>query len=53
MSSDKYCATMVKNVEESLKKKGLRLPSKCVTPLKHGYKPELDFTSELKADGLQ
>ena len=53
MSSDKYCASMVKNVEENLAKKGLRLPSKCTTPLKHGYKPELDCTGELKADGLQ
>ena len=23
-------------------KKGLRLPNKCITPLKHGYRPELD-----------
>jgi hypothetical protein len=53
MSSDQYCAAMVKNVEETLGKKGLRLPSKCVSPLKHGYKPELDCTGELKAAGLQ
>ena len=53
MSSDKYCAAFVTNVEESLEKKGLRLPSKCVTPLSSGYKPELDTTGELKADGLQ
>lgn len=53
MSSDKYCAAMVKNVEVSLEKKGLRLPSRCITPLSHGYKPELDSTGELKADELQ
>jgi hypothetical protein len=53
MSSDKYCAAMVKNVEDVLQKKGLRLPSKCTTPLQSGYKPELDCTGELKADGLQ
>ena len=53
MSSDKYCAAMVKNVEESLEKKGLRLPSKCPSPLQHGYKPETDATAELKADGVQ
>lgn len=52
ISSDKYCAAMVKNVEDVLEKKGLRLPSKCVTPLRSGYKPELDCTGELKADGL-
>ena len=53
MSSDKYCSAFVTNVEESLEKKGLRLPSKCVTPLRSDYKPELDATCELKADGLQ
>ena len=53
MSSDKYCDAMVKNVQDVLQKKGLRLPSKCITPLRSGYKPELDCTGELKADGLQ
>jgi hypothetical protein len=53
MSSDKYCAAMVKNIEATLMKKGVRLPSKCPSPLSHGYKPELDCTGELKADGLQ
>ena len=53
MSADKYCMALVKNIEAVLKKKGLRLPSKCVTPLRSGYKPELDCTGELKADGLQ
>ena len=28
MLSDKYCADIVKNVEETLAKKGLRLPTK-------------------------
>ena len=53
MSSDKYCQALVKNVEERLEKKGLRLPSKCILPLSNGYKPELDCTAELKADGVQ
>ena len=44
---------MVKNVEENLAKKGLRLPMKCNLPTKHGYRPEMDCTGELKADGLQ
>ena len=52
-SSDQYCAAVVSNVESILEKKGLRLPSKCVTPLSCGYKPELDATGELKADGVQ
>ena len=53
MSSDKYCIAVVKNIEDILQKKGLRLPSKCVTPLSNGYKPEMDCTPELKADGIQ
>ena len=53
MSSDKYCAAMVKNVEGSLNKKGLKLPSKCNPLIRHGYKPEMDCTAELKANGLQ
>ena len=53
MSSNDYCAAMVKTVEDNLKKRGLRIPGKFYTPLSSGYKPELDCTSELKADGLQ
>ena len=34
-------------------KTGQRLSSKCKTPLAYGYRPELDVTPELKADGLQ
>ena len=53
MSSDKYCADMVKNVEETLVNKVLRLPMKCNLPTKHGYRPEMDCTGELTDDGLQ
>jgi len=52
MLADKYCNAMVKNVEETLEKKGPRLPSKCMTPLRSDYKSELDCTGDLKADGL-
>ena len=52
MSSEKYCTAVVANVEEILKKKGLRLPSKCTTPTGSGYRPEMDVTAELKADGV-
>jgi hypothetical protein len=41
------------NVEETLKKKGLYLQSKCNSPLQHGYKPELDSTGELTTDRIQ
>ena len=47
MSSDTYCAALVKTVEGVLEKKGHRLLSKCRTPLTHGYRPELNATAEL------
>ena len=53
MASDQYCDAAVNNVSEVLEKKGLRLPSKCVTPFTTGYRPEIDTTPELKADGVQ
>ena len=53
MLSDKYCADIVKNVEETLAKKGLRLPTKFNIPTNHGYRPEMNCTGELKSDGLQ
>eukprot|EP00957_Ditylum_brightwellii_P156078 11879998-Ditylum_brightwellii.AAC.1 len=51
--SDQYCAAVVSNVEPILEKKGLRLSSKYVTLLLCDYKPELDATGELNADGVQ
>ncbi|KAI2504499.1 hypothetical protein MHU86_9998 [Fragilaria crotonensis] len=53
MSAEKYVQASVRNVEESLAKKGLRLPTKCYTPLPPDYRPELDTSNELKSDGVQ
>ena len=53
MSAEKYVLASVRNVEESLAKKGLRLPTKCYTPLPPDYRPELDTTNELKSEGVQ
>jgi Reverse transcriptase (RNA-dependent DNA polymerase) len=53
MSAEKYVVASVKNVEEVLAKKGLRLPTKCYTPLATDYRPELETSAELKADGVQ
>ena len=50
MSSEDYCNAAVANVEEILRKKGMRLPAKCNTPMSNGYRPELDVTAELRAD---
>jgi hypothetical protein len=52
-SSDKYIAESVKNVEEFLKSKGNSLPSKCLSPLRGDYKPELETSAELGAAGVQ
>ena len=53
MSAEKYVKSAVDNVETTLAKSGNRLPSKCHTPFSSNYKPELDTTAELKADGVQ
>ena len=53
MSSQKYVKAAIDNVEEVLGRTNQRLPTKCGTPLKTGYRPELDTSQELKKDGLQ
>ena len=53
MSSEKYVKAAVENVESELQKTGQRLPAKCRTPLSSNYRPELDTSVELKADGVQ
>ena len=53
MGSAKYIQAAVINVEADLLKHEKKLPTGCKTPLAFGYKPELDATPELKADGLK
>ena len=53
LSSEKYVKTAVSNLEETLAKKGKRLPSKCKTPLVSGYHPSEDTSPELDSDGLR
>ena len=53
MYYDKYCMAVVTNVESVLENFGLRLPLKCVTPLRCGYYPDMDVKRDLKADGFQ
>ena len=53
MSPEKYCKAAVLNVGQKLNEEGKRLPTKCKTPLKSGYCPELDVSQEVKADGVQ
>ena len=53
MSSEQYCKAVIQNVEEKLARKGRRLPTKDGAPLKSSYKPEIDITAKLKAEGIQ
>lgn len=53
MSAEKNVIVSVKNVEEVLAKRGLRLPSKCYTPLPSDYRPELETSPELERDSIQ
>ena len=53
MSSDAYCQAAVKNVECTLERENKSLPTKCFNPMVSNYKPELDVSAELKADGVQ
>ena len=48
MPSAKYFQVAIFNVEEQLNREVNKLPSKCHTPLKSLYAPEMDVTPELK-----
>ena len=51
--SDKYIKAALDTIEKLLADTGKHLPSKCKTPISSGYRPELDTTLELNAEGLQ
>ena len=53
MPPKKYCKAAVQNVEKVLNNHDRRLPSKCRAPLNPGYRPELNISPELIADGVQ
>ena len=48
----KYVKTTVSNLEDVLTSRGHILPTKCYTPFSNYYKPELDTSPELKANGV-
>jgi Reverse transcriptase (RNA-dependent DNA polymerase) len=52
MTSNKYVEAIVKNLEVRLKGENKQLPSKCDTPLKSGYRPELDASDELNGEQI-
>ena len=53
MLSEAYCKAAVTNVKTKLRGEGRWLPSKCDTLMRSVYRPELDESPELKADGVQ
>ena len=53
MSSEQYVKAAIANIENKLDREGQCLPSQCLTPMKAGYRPEIDISAELKADGMQ
>jgi len=52
LSSDDYVEVAVKEVESELAKEGLKLRGRAQRPFDQGYKPEMDITPELDADGI-
>ena len=52
LSSNKYIKQAITEVELTLHERGQTLPRKTTSPLSSGYRPELDFTQELDAEGI-
>ena len=52
MSPQMYVDAAIRNVEATLDKKGLRLPSKAITPMKAEYHPSDDLSAELSPSDL-
>ena len=50
LSSDKYVNAAIANVDESVKKKGRKIPAKVRTPMTSNFIPELDSSRELNKD---
>ena len=52
MISINYVKVVVNNLEESLKKQGMKLPARTTTPISSDYRPEIDATEELDANNI-
>ena len=52
ISSVDYMKSVVKNLEERLKKQGTKLPDRATTPMSSDYIPYLDATAELDANDI-
>ena len=52
MTSTDYVKAAVSNVEEQLKKKNMKLPSRAATPMAQHFVPELDSSPELESNDI-
>ena len=50
LSSDKYVNAAVQNVDETIKKRGRKIPTKVRTPMTSDFVPELDSSPELNKE---
>ena len=53
MPGDKYVNAAIKNVEEAINKKSLKIPNKVRTPMDGTFIPELDETPELDSTNVK
>ena len=53
MQGDKYVNAAIKNVEEAINKKSLKIPNKVRTPMDGTFIPELDETPELDSTNVK
>lgn len=51
IGSSKYIQAAIKNVEDYLHERGMKLPIRADTPFTSNYRPELDVTHELDSGG--
>ena len=52
MSSRDYVKAAIETVEKQLQDKRQKLPTKVATPMKSGYRPELDMSTELEINDI-
>ena len=52
MSRIDYVKAVLKNLEERLQKKCMKLPARATTPMSSDYRPDIDATAELDTNGI-
>ena len=52
MSSQEYLKNVIKTVEEQIKKKGYKLPTRAATPMLSGYYPDTDSLPKLDQNSI-